>query len=182
MRWGPKVLRNLQVTRHLNAEYGTEFCKEHGLPVLSGIVPGVMAQTGMETAEILSGIVRETKPDLLIVVDALAARSIRRLGTTIQLTDTGDSSWLRSRKPPAQPDEGKPGSPGSGSGGADGRERGGYCVRYGGHHDTDIKKRTGQRQGLARYMEDLGGRAVSSDPGTSDTGIRKSLCDTAGYR
>lgn len=86
---GPKVLRNLQVTRHLNAEYGTEFCKEHGLPVLSGIVPGVMAQTGMETAEILSGIVRETKPDLLIAVDALAARSIRRLGTTIQLTDTG---------------------------------------------------------------------------------------------
>ena len=86
---GPKVLRNLQVTRHLNAEYGTGFCKDHGLPVLSGIVPGVMAQTGMETAEILKGIVRETGPDLLIVVDALAARSIRRLGTTIQLTDTG---------------------------------------------------------------------------------------------
>ena len=130
------------------------FCKEHGLPVLSGIVPGVMAQTGMETAEILSGIVRETKPDLLIAVDALAARSIRRLGTTIQLTDTGDSSGLRSRKPPAQPDEGKPGSPGSGSGGADGRERGGYCVRYRGHHDTDIKKNRATA-GLARYMEDL---------------------------
>ena len=86
---GPKVIGHLQVTRHLNEEYGAEFCKERGLPVLSGIVPGVMAQTGMETAEILSGIVRETKPDLLIAVDALAARSIRRLGTTIQLTDTG---------------------------------------------------------------------------------------------
>lgn len=86
---GPKVLKNLQMTRHLQGEYGNEFCKKHNLPVLSGIAPGVMAQTGMETAEILKGIIQETKPDLLIVVDALAARSIHRLGTTIQLTDTG---------------------------------------------------------------------------------------------
>ncbi len=86
---GPKVLKNLQVTRHLNQQYGADFCKKRELPVLSGIVPGVMAQTGMETAEILKGVIRETKPNLLIAVDALAARSIRRLGTTIQLTDTG---------------------------------------------------------------------------------------------
>lgn len=86
---GPKVVANLQVTRHLEQQYGDGFCKERGLPVISGIVPGVMAQTGMETAEILKGIIRETSPDLLIAVDALAARSIRRLGTTIQLTDTG---------------------------------------------------------------------------------------------
>ena len=86
---GPKVLKNLQMTRHLQGEYGKEFCKAHGLPVLSGIAPGVLAQTGMETAEILKGVIRETKPDLLIAVDALAARSLRRLGTTIQLTDTG---------------------------------------------------------------------------------------------
>lgn len=86
---GPRVLGNLQVTRHLMSEYGKEFCRKHHLPVLSGIVPGVMAQTGMETAEILKGIIHETKPDLLIVIDALAARSVRRLGTTIQLTDTG---------------------------------------------------------------------------------------------
>ncbi len=86
---GPKVLKNLQMTRHLQGEYGNEFCKKHNLPVLSGIAPGVMAQTGMETAEILKGIIQETKPDLLIVVDALAARSIHRLGTTIQFTDTG---------------------------------------------------------------------------------------------
>ena len=83
------MISHLQMTRHLKEEYGAIFCKEHQLPVLSGIVPGVMAQTGMETAEILKGIVREAKPDLLIVIDALAARSIRRLGTTIQLTDTG---------------------------------------------------------------------------------------------
>lgn len=86
---GPKVLGNLRVTRHLMSEYGEEFCERNALPILSGIVPGVMAQTGMETAEILQGVIQETRPDLLIVIDALAARSIRRLGTTIQLTDTG---------------------------------------------------------------------------------------------
>jgi len=86
---GPKVLGNLEVTRHLNQQYGGDFCQKHKLPVLSGIIPGVMAQTGMETAEIVKGVIRETNPDLLIVIDALAARSIRRLGTTIQLTDTG---------------------------------------------------------------------------------------------
>lgn len=86
---GPKVLHNLQVTRHLNLQYGKKFCNDKDLPVLSGIVPGVMAQTGMETAEILKGIIKETKPDFLIVIDALAARSVHRLGTTIQLTDTG---------------------------------------------------------------------------------------------
>ncbi|MGN0158344.1 MAG: GPR endopeptidase [Brotaphodocola sp.] len=86
---GPKVMDHLQVTRHLNQQYGENFCRERKIPCLSGIVPGVMAQTGMETAEILKGVIRETKPDLLIVIDALAARSIRRLGTTIQLTDTG---------------------------------------------------------------------------------------------
>lgn len=48
-----------------------------------------MAQTGMETARILLGIIKEVQPDLVIAIDALAARSIRRLGTTIQLTDTG---------------------------------------------------------------------------------------------
>ncbi|MCI8659279.1 MAG: GPR endopeptidase [Lachnospiraceae bacterium] len=86
---GPKAVSHLQVTRHLDQQYGEGFCRKRGLPVLSGIVPGVMAQTGMETAEILKGIIRETKPDLLIAIDALAARSIRRLCTTIQLTDTG---------------------------------------------------------------------------------------------
>lgn len=86
---GPKVVGHLQVTRHLNGQYGESFCRERGLPVLSGIAPGVMAQTGMETAEILKGVIRETEPDLVIAIDALAARSIRRLGTTIQLTDTG---------------------------------------------------------------------------------------------
>lgn len=86
---GPKVIQHLQVTRHLEQLYGEGFCRKRKLPVISGIIPGVMAQTGMETAEILQGVIHETKPDLLIAIDALAARSIRRLGTTIQLTDTG---------------------------------------------------------------------------------------------
>lgn len=86
---GPRVVEQLQVTRHLDQQYGEGFCQEKDLPILSGIVPGVMAQTGMETAEILKGIIRQTRPDVVIAVDALAARSIRRLGTTIQLTDTG---------------------------------------------------------------------------------------------
>lgn len=86
---GPRVVEQLQVTRHLDQQYGEGFCRKKDLPILSGIVPGVMAQTGMETAEILKGIIRQTRPDVVIAVDALAARSIRRLGTTIQLTDTG---------------------------------------------------------------------------------------------
>lgn len=86
---GPRVLDNLQVTRHLDGQYGDTFLKDRKLPAISGIAPGVMAQTGMETAEILKGIIYETHPDLIIAIDALAARSVRRLGTTIQLTDTG---------------------------------------------------------------------------------------------
>ncbi len=86
---GPRVVNNLRMTRHFQAEYGEEFCRKHGLPVLSGIVPGVMAQTGMETAEIVRGIVEQTGPDMVLAIDALAARNVRRLATTIQLTDTG---------------------------------------------------------------------------------------------
>lgn len=55
----------------------------------SMIVPGVFAQTGMESCEIIQGIVQQTSPDCIITVDALAARSAFRLGTTVQLTDTG---------------------------------------------------------------------------------------------
>lgn len=56
---------------------------------ISSLVPGVMAQTGMETMEIIRGVIRETDPDAVIAIDALAARSVRRLNCTIQVTDTG---------------------------------------------------------------------------------------------
>ncbi|MDF2538196.1 MAG: hypothetical protein K0S76_1217 [Herbinix sp.] len=88
---GPQVVDNLFVTRHLIREYGKEFQEKNRLGTVSAITPGVMAQTGMETAEIIKGVVKETKPKLLIVIDALAARSVTRLNTTIQLTDTGIS-------------------------------------------------------------------------------------------
>ena len=59
------------------------------MTLVSALVPGVMAQTGMETAEIVRGVVEETKPEVILVVDALAARNSKRLNRTIQITDTG---------------------------------------------------------------------------------------------
>lgn len=86
---GPGVVDNLFVTRHIVKEYGkAAYCKER-MNLVSGIVPGVMAATGMEAAEIVRGVVEQTLPDIVIVVDALAARSTRRLNRTIQITDTG---------------------------------------------------------------------------------------------
>ena len=81
---GPMVIQNLHITRHIKMEgLGTPDM------VLSGIIPGVMAQTGMETQEILKGIIQVTKPQILLVIDALAARSQGRLNKTIQISDTG---------------------------------------------------------------------------------------------
>ena len=86
---GPYVVDNLNITRHIVKEYGKYAMGEENVHLVSAIVPGVMAQTGMETVEIIKGIVRETKPDMMIAVDALAARSSKRLNRTIQITDTG---------------------------------------------------------------------------------------------
>lgn len=88
---GPQVVDNLFVTRHLIKEYGKEFKDKNNLGSVSAISPGVMAQTGMETVEIIKGIIDETKPKLIIVIDALASRSVSRVNTTVQLTDTGIS-------------------------------------------------------------------------------------------
>ena len=86
---GPEVIGNLYITRHLLKEYGQYAFPEKKVAAISGIVPGVMAQTGMETLEIVKGIIHETKPQLVVAIDALAARSVKRLGRTIQLADTG---------------------------------------------------------------------------------------------
>lgn len=88
---GPQVIDNLFVTRHLIKEFGDEFQEKHKIESISAISPGVMAQTGMESGEILAGIIKETKPELVIVIDALAARSVERLNSTIQITDSGIS-------------------------------------------------------------------------------------------
>lgn len=81
---GPLVVENLFTTRHLIKK------KLIGNAIeISAISPGVMAQTGMESSEILKGVIEQTKPDVLIVIDALAARNSGRLNKTIQISDTG---------------------------------------------------------------------------------------------
>lgn len=86
---GPEVIGNLHITRHVVKEYGQLLLKGKEIYEISSLVPGVMAQTGMETLEIIRGVVEETQPDVMIVIDALAARSTKRLNRTIQITDAG---------------------------------------------------------------------------------------------
>lgn len=82
---GPYVLEKVSMNRHL----GKIVKEEERKYVFCGIAPGVLSQTGIESSEILQGIVEKVNPDILIVVDALASRSVNRLCRTIQITDTG---------------------------------------------------------------------------------------------
>ena len=86
---GPHTVECLNVTRHIVKEYGKYAMGEEAVNMVSAIAPGVMAQTGMESYEIIKGIVETTKPDAVLVVDALAARNTKRLNRTIQIADTG---------------------------------------------------------------------------------------------
>lgn len=84
---GPMVCENLLVTRHL-FELQPEHVQEGYRPV-SALAPGVMGLTGIETSDIIFGVVEKTKPDFVIAIDALASRSIERVNSTIQISDTG---------------------------------------------------------------------------------------------
>lgn len=84
---GPKVINEIDVTRHIQ-KYLPQYLDE-GTRVVSAISPGVLGTTGIETVEILKGIVENIHPKLLIVIDALASRSIERISSTIQVSDTG---------------------------------------------------------------------------------------------
>ena len=84
---GPNVVKEIEVTRHI-INYLPQYIDENARPV-SAIAPGVLGTTGIETLEIIKGVVDNTKPKLLIVIDALASRSIERISSTIQLSDTG---------------------------------------------------------------------------------------------
>ena len=84
---GPKVISHIEITRHI-LEYMPKLMPADTRPV-SAISPGVLGTTGIETMEILKGIVENIKPKLLIVIDALAARSIERISSSIQIADTG---------------------------------------------------------------------------------------------
>ncbi len=84
---GPKVINEIDVTRHI-INYLPQYVEE-GTRTVSAIAPGVLGTTGIETVEILKGIVDNIHPKLVIVIDALASRSIERISSTVQLSDTG---------------------------------------------------------------------------------------------
>ena len=84
---GPKVISSLMVTRHL-LEYVPEQIDKGVRPVCA-VAPGVLGLTGIETGEIIKGIVDRLKPSLVIAIDALASRRMDRISTTIQIADTG---------------------------------------------------------------------------------------------
>ena len=83
---GPLTIDSIKITRQI-VELGLPLDSKYR--VISSIVPGVMGTTGIETKEIIEGVIEKTKPDFLIVIDALAASSLERINKTIQLTDTG---------------------------------------------------------------------------------------------
>ncbi|XMB85127.1 GPR endopeptidase [Mycoplasmatota bacterium WC44] len=84
---GPVVIENILVTNHI-FELQPENI-ESGFRRVCGVTPGVMGETGIETYDIVDAIVKRVQPDFLIVIDALASRSIKRVNKTIQITDTG---------------------------------------------------------------------------------------------
>lgn len=84
---GPKVIQDIDITRHL-LTYMPEVLEQDTRPV-SAVSPGVLGTTGIETVEILKGIVDNIHPRLIIVIDALASRSIERISSTVQIADTG---------------------------------------------------------------------------------------------
>ncbi|AEF93941.1 spore protease [Desulfotomaculum nigrificans CO-1-SRB] len=86
---GPKVVGMTLVTRHMY-HYAPEEIRG-GMRSVSALAPGVLGITGIETAEIIKGVVDRVKPELIIAVDSLASRAVERIGTTIQLADTGIS-------------------------------------------------------------------------------------------
>lgn len=84
---GPKVVKDIDVTRHF-LKYTPEYIDPNTRPV-TAIAPGVLGTTGIETLEIVKGIVDNVKPKLVIVIDSLASKSIERISSTIQIADTG---------------------------------------------------------------------------------------------
>lgn len=85
---GPEAVDGLTVTRHVKS-FNIELFEQIGGAELSALAPGVVGQTGIETFEIIKGAVDAVAPDVCIVIDALAARSVDRLATTVQISDTG---------------------------------------------------------------------------------------------
>lgn len=87
---GPRVIDGVLATRHLAGEWERAAGQKQLRPV-AAIAPGVLGQTGIETSEIIACLCEKIKPSCVIVIDALAARSLKRLGRTVQLSNTGIS-------------------------------------------------------------------------------------------
>lgn len=85
---GPRTVSHLTATRHLQA-FEAKLFRAVGCASISALAPGVLGQTGIETLELLRGAVRYVRPDIVIVIDALAARSCARLASTVQISDVG---------------------------------------------------------------------------------------------
>jgi len=85
---GPQAVDLLMVTRHLNELDRTLF-EDLGMCRLSALTPGVLGKTGIESSELIRATVESVSPDAIIVIDALAAGTVERLATTVQLSDTG---------------------------------------------------------------------------------------------
>ncbi|HAN21859.1 MAG: GPR endopeptidase [Clostridiales bacterium GWF2_36_10] len=85
---GPKVISKVIVTRHIRT-FNRELYDKIGFGNLSAISPGVLGQTGIESAEIIKSVIDKVTPYCVILVDALASRKLSRLATTVQLCDTG---------------------------------------------------------------------------------------------
>lgn len=84
---GPIVVENVMVTRHFFELMPNDVAP--GYRPVSAVSPGVLGITGIESSEIVKGIVDQSKPDLVIAIDALASKSLERVNTTIQIADTG---------------------------------------------------------------------------------------------
>jgi spore protease len=86
---GPMVVENVLVTRHLFELMPEQV--EEGYRSVSAVSPGVLGITGIETSEIVYGIIEKTRPDFVIAIDALASRALERVNTTVQISDAGIS-------------------------------------------------------------------------------------------
>ena len=85
---GPKVIDSIIATRHLKTELKKSFSLSK-LRSVAALAPGVLGQTGIEVVEIISSICKSINPEAVLVIDALAAKELYRLGKTIQIASTG---------------------------------------------------------------------------------------------
>ncbi len=86
---GPKAVNKLVVTRHITSDGNNGY--NFDVRSVSAVAPGVLGLTGIETSEMIKAIVERIRPSLIIAIDALASRKLSRLGTTVQISDTGIS-------------------------------------------------------------------------------------------